>query len=378
MEKPKNPLSAFFEKINNSIKEIFQPNFLQWLSQAIIYILVFSTTFFLILKTLRFSFPFIVALLLSLIMQPMVRFLSKRLKLNRGIASSIVLAVIILILLALITLILWRLVSECISFVNSIASYDFQNLIVSIEQKLNSLNLSNIIGNIDIKSIFQEHSSDILKGLQGSVNVASTVLDSFVAAISSLPNIFITITVTLFATFYFSRGWLNVKYNLKKVFKPSIIKRASSVYKEGIVMLVKYLNAYFKLILINFVLTFIIMLILDIKYALLFALLAAVLDIFPIIGSSIVYIPLAIYYYFAGSTFAAIGLIVGLIIVSVVRQVLEPKFISKSIDIHPLIMLTCFFLSIELDNIIVLIYLVALIIVYNLLKRCGFFKKLKS
>ena len=66
------------------------------------------------------------------------------------------------------------------------------------------------------------------------------------------------------------------------------------------------------------------------------ALFIGFVDALPILGSGTVMIPWAIICAINGDINLGIAIIVLLIIMSVVRQVLEPKLVSKNIGVHPI------------------------------------------
>ena len=102
-----------------------------------------------------------------------------------------------------------------------------------------------------------------------------------------------------------------------------------------------YLKAETILILVSFVISLIGLYIfkiigLNIEYPLLVALGIGFVDALPIFGSGTVMIPWAIITAFNGDYVLAISILVLWIIMSVTRQFIEPKIVSKQIGIHPI------------------------------------------
>ena len=75
---------------------------------------------------------------------------------------------------------------------------------------------------------------------------------------------------------------------------------------------------------------------LNVGYPLLMALLIAFSDALPILGSGTVMIPWAVICGFQGNTNLAVSLIVLYIVITIARQLLEPKVVSGQIGIHPI------------------------------------------
>ena len=73
--------------------------------------------------------------------------------------------------------------------------------------------------------------------------------------------------------------------------------------------------------------------------ALLFTLLACLAGIFPIIGTTIVWLPVAIYLIVSGEIVATIGVVVFGVLSSILENVIKPVFISKRTNLHSAIIL---------------------------------------
>lgn len=76
--------------------------------------------------------------------------------------------------------------------------------------------------------------------------------------------------------------------------------------------------------------------IIDVSWWGLKALLIALIDVIPLLGTSIIIVPWAIIHLLIGDQQIAVGLLVIFVIVFVVRQVLEPLINGKSIGVKPL------------------------------------------
>lgn len=73
------------------------------------------------------------------------------------------------------------------------------------------------------------------------------------------------------------------------------------------------------------------------------ALLIAFSDALPILGSGTIIIPWAVICAFQGRLNLAIALMVLFVIISIVRQLLEPKVVSGQIGIHPIFTLAAMY-----------------------------------
>ena len=85
------------------------------------------------------------------------------------------------------------------------------------------------------------------------------------------------------------------------------------------------------------------------------ALFIGFVDALPILGSGTVMIPWAIISGINGDINLGIAIIVLLIIMSVARQVLEPKLVSKNIGVHPIFTLIAMYTGFKAIGILRLI-----------------------
>ena len=91
---------------------------------------------------------------------------------------------------------------------------------------------------------------------------------------------------------------------------------------------------------------------LNIKDAVILGLICGILDILPYIGTIIVFLPLIIYKFAMRQYVIAGGLVLLYILLLIVRQIMETKFISSKLQLHPLLMLVSLYIGIKIFGII--------------------------
>ena len=89
------------------------------------------------------------------------------------------------------------------------------------------------------------------------------------------------------------------------------------------------------------------LLLLRVPHAVLLAALIAVVDILPILGTGTVLIPWIAVSLLGGNTAFAVGLTVLYVVITVVRNILEPRVVSRQIGLHPLATLFFMFLGLR-------------------------------
>ena len=159
-----------------------------------------------------------------------------------------------------------------------------------------------------------------------------------------------------------------IEYHLPKTW----VKRLNNHLKDLIQTLGGYLKAQVTLILVSFVISLVGLYVLsflkfNVQYPLLMALFIGFVDALPILGSGTVMIPWAVISGLNGDLSLGIAIVVLFIIMSVVRQFLEPKLVSKNIGIHPIFTLIAMYTGFKITGVIgLLLGPIALIVIKNI------------
>ena len=104
-----------------------------------------------------------------------------------------------------------------------------------------------------------------------------------------------------------------------------------------------YVKAYAMLWLITFSVLFLGFIILGVEYATTLAIVIALLDMLPVIGTGTVLIPWGIVCIAGGGYRRGIGILVLFACVTVIREIAEAKVIGRCIGMHPLLTLAAMY-----------------------------------
>ena len=117
-------------------------------------------------------------------------------------------------------------------------------------------------------------------------------------------------------------------------------------------MISVYIKSYSLLFLLTFVELGIGFLILRVDHAILLATLISIFDLMPILGTGGILLPWALISLLFGDWFRAIGMLVLYLIITGIRQTLEPQIVGKQIGLHPLATLAAMLLGLKLFGIV--------------------------
>lgn len=134
---------------------------------------------------------------------------------------------------------------------------------------------------------------------------------------------------------------------------------------------VGFVKAYSILISITFILTLVAMKILNVQYALTLALIIALADILPVLGPGAIYVPWIIWEFISHHLAMGIALLAAYVIISAVRQFLEPKIVGDNIGLHPLVTLMSLYVGLKLGGVVGMIMGPVCVVIFIAIYRTG-------
>ena len=302
---------------------------------------------YLCFKLAVFYMPFLLAFVISLLLEPAIRFLMKRCKLKRKVSAIIVMMIVIGIILGLLVWLISTLISEGSNLLDNLGTY-FTNASNFIQEFLGSENLKklNIPGNVI--STIEKSATELLNTIISWLN---SFLKGVLEWLTSIPTIGVYFVITFLSLYFICTDKVymidQVEHHLPEIWVRKLYKHLKGI----ISVLGNYLKAEAVLILISFAISLIGLYIfkfagLKIAYPLLYALGIAFVDALPIFGSGSVMVPWSIISACNGDVTLAICVLSLWIFMSIVRQFIEPRIVGKHIGIHPIFtliaMYTCF------------------------------------
>ncbi len=303
-----------------------------------IVILVLSiVAVYLFFRLAVFFMPFLVAFIISLMLEPIIRFIMKKTRLTRKASSIIVFILAIAILCGILVWAVTTLITEASNLLTNLNSYIdtgyhfFQKIVSSID--LSKFNIPE-----DVMNIIQNSGLEFIDTITEWAKVALTKVIDF---ITSVPTLGVYCGITLIALYFMCVDKIYMIDQLEHHLPETWVRRIGVHLKALIKSLGGYLKAELILVVISFVISLIGLYIFyfigwNIQFPLIIALGIAFVDALPIFGSGTVMIPWAGILAFSGDIKLAIGVFVLWCIMSVVRQLIEPRIVSGQIGIHPI------------------------------------------
>lgn len=208
------------------------------------------------------------------------------------------------------------------------------------------------------ESVGQAVGATLSELLRNGLLALGTRLPAIAAKMISLvPQVLLSSVVTVLSAVYFSADYDKIVDYVKKRGRGLPQRILRELYGQTGRTVAKYLRSYAILFLFTFGELLLGLVLLRRRYAFLLALVTALVDILPVLGTGTVLLPWAVYLFFAGDTGGGVGLLVLYGVVTVLRQLLEPRIVGAGIGMSPLLSLFAMYVGARLFGILGLLLL---------------------
>ena len=340
--------------------------------RLIIFFLVFTISFSIVIGTLKYTIPFIIGLITASILQKPTEALIKKFNIEGNFAAGISILVFYAVTVTLLGFGIMYFCSE----IKDLATDGYQYLYD------NGSDINKFVQ--DSLSAFENIDESILESLKLNINkfisdisnyaldFSMNIVNYIIGVISAFPYIISVIIFAILSSFVFLKKFIkNDSSSIKNTeyISENEFDKFLKIIKEIKDVVFKYIGTYSILVLCTFIITFIGFNILRIPYTLLLSVTCMILDLLPVVGMIIVFLPLVVIYFFSGKYLTVIFLIILFCGIMITRNILEPKLLSSSLELSPLSVLIAIFVGVNAGGFKGMIYLMALFISFNFYKK---------
>ncbi len=308
--------------------------YLKIIVNFVIMIALLILTIIFLPKLISFFWPFVLAFILSLIANPVVRFMEQRIHIKRKHGSAIIILVVILAIVSLILIVGYLLVKEAIRLIADLPAIfkAINELTDKLSERLSMLPLlSPNRVEVALKELISGASNWINQFVEGANVLTLTKAGNYV---KNIGNAFFLCTITILSTYFFITYRDVMEKRVREIFPKSIITSMELVTSNFRVALLGYFKAQLEIMLILIVFMFFVFVFLNIQYAFFLSILIGFIDFLPVFGTGIILWPWALVDFINGNYIRAI-IILGLyLICQIMRQILQPKLVGNSIKIN--------------------------------------------
>lgn len=293
----------------------------------------YLAVFYFIYKVISpFIYPILWAGIFAIIFSPLHKFILKLTKNRETLSASITMFIIVTLVVIPGVFLITMIVSETIDFAQAVMmdkSMDWTNILQnkSIQDFANRITDSLNIQRIDIAIVIKDKLKEFSQFI---ITKAEKIL-------VEIPSTFFSFFITFFTAFFMFRDGKSfsslikglvplsdteIQYyfeNLKKVIYVTFLGVLLTAFAQGLIAFIAF---YF----------------IGIKSSLLLGVLTAVASLIPVVGSAIVWVPLAVYLLIKGMILKGVlVIIVGALFISTVDNFVRPIFLHQYLSLHLLL-----------------------------------------
>jgi sporulation integral membrane protein YtvI len=321
-----------------------------------------------------FVMPFIIGFIVALLARPVVNWLVTRFKLPRSVSAITVLLIAVIIIGGVIII----AVSQTVGLLTGLVSnaYDIYTLPTQFFRDIVDrarqfyINLPE-----ETVALIEQNLKTVFLNLAEYFIGASTKLLSNLRA---LPRMFIFIVVTFMASYFIIRDFDTIMGFISDQLPPSWHTKVRDAKSDMIKAVVGYIKAQTILVITSFIITLAGLLIMEIRYGLIIAIIIMIFDILPVVGSGTILIPWSIVNLILGNYSQGIALMVLYAVITVVRQVMEPRVVGKNIGLHPLTALFSMYVGLKVFGITGLFIGPIIAVIIKIMQRSGILPQWKK
>lgn len=293
--------------------------------------------------------PFVAAFAVAWGLSRPVDYIAEKLHFNRGFVSVVIVVLFYLLIAAGIYLLGSRVIALVQEFYTEITYFWSGTMIPMIRACCGWLN--GVWQTADITAAEAvNQAGEMLSGV--SVKVINGVSDMAF----NIPSVCMNILIAVIATVFTELEFHEIRDFLRRQIPKRWQKAVAEIQGYTVEMLRKCVFSYAFICAMTYAELAAGFLLLRIDGAFTIALIIALLDILPVLGTGTVLLPWMIIAIASGNLRVGIGLLVLYLVITVVRNIVEPRLVGSQMGLSPVVMLPCMILGLHFFGILGLFF----------------------
>lgn len=314
--------------------------------------LILGLTFFGAFLALRYLLPlflpFLLGAALALTAEPMVRFFCEKMHMRRALAAGIGVSMAFSFL-ALVVLVLCGLLIRELKALTGILP-ELENAVRSGMDSASGWLLGLARKAPDgIRTLLTQNVNSLFSGGSALLDrVTDFLLKLASGLLSQVPDRALSFGTGIISSFMISAKLPKIREFVRSRLPLGKMQHFFEALKRMKTAMAGWLKAQLKLSCVTFLIAAAGLLLLRVRYAPLWAVLVAMVDAFPILGTGSVLIPWSIVSFLQGDHILAFGLLGVYAAAALTRSVLEPRLVGKQLGLDPLVTLMALYAGYQL------------------------------
>ena len=297
--------------------------------------------------------PFLFAFVIAYLLKRPAGLISGRFKIPPKLVSVVLVLIFYCTIGVLVSLIGVKLISTVTTIISGLPQVYSNQLEPFLTNTFNGIEQTVYRLDPALVEALNEGFNEFVSSLGNIVtNVSLSLVGSLSGIASSLPVFLIRILLMIISTFFIASDYDVLSKFISRQFSKRNNEIIRTIKQYVINTLFVVIRSYALIMSITFIEVSIGLSILGIQNAMLIAFIIALFDILPVLGTGGIMIPWTIIVFLQGNYQLALGLLVLYIIVTIIRNILEPKIVGSQLGLHPVVTLMSMFVGANLIGVI--------------------------
>ena len=361
------------------------------------YGIIIALCFLLFKYAMGTLFPIISAFVIASLLQRPKNFILRKTPLKKGFASTLCVLGLLAAVLFLTALIGVRVAQEIGGFIDYVMLQvqNIDSLVNTIENAILNFvssfpeflsttlkeNISTLFVEIRewLAGTSNDFTQDIAGTLEGSFSLSwiTAPISGVISTARQIPSVIIATVISIVAACFITADYDFIRQFVKAQLtesKARDVSRAIILLKSS---LGKMGKAYLSIICITFIelsVGFYVLRLLGIfssSYIAIISLVTAIIDIIPVLGTGTILLPWIAYSLLTGNFAMAIGLGIMYATITVIRQIIEPKFVAGQLGLPPFLTISAMYVGLKVFGVLGMFIAPMIIIMLKLLNDEG-------
>lgn len=295
--------------------------------------------------------PFVLAFLVAWGLSFFVDFATAKLHLRRGLAAVLTVVLFYGILAVLLYLLGSRIVELMQGCAAEVTCF-FRNTVIPLLQAIN----------IWVEGVMEDNAQNmnaaaVSRASEMTLGVSAKVFDGMSEVAAYIPGVCMDLFLTVIATMLIELEFPDICAFIARQIPKRWKRSVEELQKYVMGTLGRCALSYFLILLLTFAELTAGLLLLRIEGAFAIAFIIAILDIFPVLGTGTILLPWAVIVSASGNLPLGIGLLLLYLVITVVRNIVEPHLVGKQMGLSPIVTLVSLIVGLHFLGIVGMILL---------------------